>query len=328
MFVVGSGGSHSVAQYVSYTLNRGSQNCFAIPIYPLDYIRLARRTDVLIVVSYSGKTTDCQHAIALAKRLNVGKIGLLTGVSHPLLGKSLRSELQDSVLSFSPASGHIERGFVSVLGTVGLCAAWCAALLKDRLRVLELLQPYQVMSPIRKEIREQAELLTSRLDPGLISDGHSDDQATPAVSPARLAMSVFGSGCAVPAIHDLESKITEGNLGWVRLHDEKDFSHGRFMSVLSLDHANEPALLFRSAESSSYTDKLERVLRSRSKEGVAKTAMISSSSDGAVGALDLLVKTQLLVRELAALLKVDISRPGYDKIPRHGLSLYKWKDRL
>lgn len=321
VFVVGSGGSHSVAQYIAYTLNHEGKDCFAVCVHPIEYLRLNRRSDAVIVVSYSGKTLDCKHVIEKAKLLKVGRIGLVTGVEKPLIGSALRQE-NDAQLSFFRSTGLTERGFVSILGTLGPCVAWCAAQLSDPLKIHELLKPYQISESIRLEIGNEAAKLTNTFSQNV------HKTATPRVSGRDtrvLAISIFGSGCAVPAMIDLESKFTEGNLGWIRIHDEKDFSHGRFMSVLTDDHVDEPALLFRSGEATSYTDKLEKVLKTRNVDASTRTAVLQTQYSGALGALDLLIKTQLLVRGIALSLKIDIARPGYDNIPRAGLTLYHWK---
>ena len=57
---------------------------------PFDYIRTGRPSDVVVVVTYSGSTTDCGDAIDFAREIGVPRIALLTAAARPLLSE-LRS---------------------------------------------------------------------------------------------------------------------------------------------------------------------------------------------------------------------------------------------
>jgi hypothetical protein len=120
---------------------------------------------------------------------------------------------------------------------------------------------------------------------------------------------------------DLESKLTEAAIGVAHLHESKDFSHGRFMLAMRGDRAAAPKIMMLVGEKDPYERLLVRTLK-----GLGDVAMLTTQTDGPVGALELLIEVQMLVYEIAAAIDpaMDISKPG-SKIPRQGLKLYKWR---
>jgi hypothetical protein len=119
---------------------------------------------------------------------------------------------------------------------------------------------------------------------------------------------------------DLESKLTEADLAVTRLHEAKDFSHGRFISVL--DHQPRPAaLVVGVGPPTSYEEVLLAILRDH-----CVAVEMRSPEREVLGACDLLIRGQHFVQELGRSLGRDISRP--ERIPADGLLLYRWKGPL
>jgi hypothetical protein len=283
-----------VASFVAQTL-LAEGRLFAQAIRPMDYVRTGKRTDVVVVVSYSGSTPDAASVIERARQLGAGRIVLLCSPANPVLGNLLRADHPDVVLSYGNPRrpNERERGFVSIAGTVAPCVLFAAAV-----------RPTSALSE-----------LAADLPRSVAEDSVAARQLSTAVA-SDVPIALFGGGSAWPAMHDLESKWVEGDLGPISIHEVKDFSHGRFLSVLGDDSVHQP-LLLAVGGLTEYERLLIDVLRPLS------PARLISSGSGTIGALELLIRSQFLAERAARELNRDISRPEY--VPEAGLRLYRWK---
>jgi len=241
--------------------------------------------------------------IIRASDMGVSQIVLITGAVNPKLGISLRRP-QDCLISYgrpTAGSNHTprERGFVSIAGTVAPCALWTTAV-ANPVEMMELARELQVDKDI--DLLGQIDLLVEAVKKG---------QTIP----------VFGGGLAWPAMYDLESKFVEGDLGVIQLHEVKDFSHGRFITVMGPKQRDTPILFFCVGQLYEYEKFLLRTLKDQH-----TIITISSNKMGILGALELLVRVQFLAQIIGEALGKDISRP--DPIPDAGLKLYRWKHGL
>jgi fructoselysine-6-P-deglycase FrlB-like protein len=291
-YVVGTGGSYPAAVYIAQLLN---ERCGpAVPIRPFDFVELGRRVDTVVVISYSGSTPDCKLVIERAKELEVGTIVIVTGRLEAPLKSLLRSG--DYLISHSDKG--TERGFVSVAGTVAPCVLWAAAAFSNT----EMTHFARALSePIEFRydyIRQIGETLKS-----------------------YKTIDVLGGGWAWPAIVDFETKLTEGGLGTAHIHEEKDFSHGRFILVLQEPRLSSAKLLFSIGVESSYRTALREALKEK-----GPLITVQSDHGGGLGGLEVLIKTQFLVRAIADYIGRDISKPAH--IPPVGLSLYRWTGKV
>jgi sugar/nucleoside kinase (ribokinase family)/fructoselysine-6-P-deglycase FrlB-like protein len=302
-FVVGSGGSYPVASFISLALDHHS-DVFAKPIRPFDYVRLAKRSDLVVVVSYSGSTPDCAEVISRAKVLGVGRIVLLTAATDPPLASSLDLGGADSVISYGnpEVEGRGERGFVSIAGTVAPAALWAAAV-SSRAALVDIAHEFKRI--INDDVKA-ATLLAKAIE-------------------LEHPVAIFGGGLAWPAMHDLESKFVEGDIAEFQVHEAKDFSHGRFVSVLDPERTPRVALLFGVGAPTEYEELLDRTLRDSGNPGFGPLHLVTPRA-GMAGALELLVRVQFLAERCARLLGRDISRPEW--IPPAGLDLYRWNQGL
>ena len=299
-YVVGTGGSYPVAMFLSHVIGKHSE-LFCQPILPFDYVRLARKTDYVIIVSYSGSTIDCREAIERAKALGVKKIVLLTGNPQPKLQNELRLSQEDIVISYGRATKDgkthpLEKGFVSIAGTVAPCALWTAAATSS-----------VEMAHLFSDLEDWQNLNLDKL---------RNDAAQLIAGTKPTSVLAFGGGLAWAALLDFESKFVEGDLGKVQIHEVKDFSHGRFMSVMAPTESS-PVVFFSIGDYHPYEIALCKTLQKS-----RPVVVIKSDHQGMVGALELLVKVQFLVQICGETLGKDISRPA--NIPSAGLRFYKW----
>lgn len=303
-YAVGTGGSYTVALFLSlFTARDSGENSgglFTIPIHPLDYIRIAGHSDTVIVISHSGSTIDCREVVEHAIRRCVGRIIVLTGSARPQLKSALRPG-KDLIISYARRTSPKlpgEKGFVSIARTVAPCAVWAAA-------AVGWSRYGQFVEMIEQTQRDNAEVSAiSKLSEAL-SKGET--------------LHVLGGGLATPAMWDLESKFAEGGLGRIQLHESKDFSHGRFISILG---GNSPALFLGVEPWHPYELLLQDVVGS----GRRATASLCSVEGGILGSLELLIRVQSLAQLIGESLHKDISRPR--EIPPRGLELYHWDQGL
>jgi glucosamine 6-phosphate synthetase-like amidotransferase/phosphosugar isomerase protein len=293
-YVVGAGGSFSSAYFVAQAINRYS-SIFAAPAYPYDYIRTARGTDYIFVVSHSGNTADISAVCARAKEIGVGRTVLLTGAADPEAGRTLERD-RDAVISYAYGDFPIEKGFVSIYGTVAPCAVIIATVARKGFQ--RFLKQWPRVAFRASSIGDQLARLT----------------------PDKEPLQILSGGFATPAMIDLESKFTEANLGIVQCHEIKDFSHGRFMSLLSPDHAGAPSLLLAVHHLTSYEKAVVEVL---TRNGPLATYV--SYFDEMLGALELITAAQFMSERIGSFREIDISKPYH--ISEEGLGLYQYKLR-
>lgn len=300
--LIGTGGSFPVCLFLADLLAE-SGRCLALAMHPLQYVKTPRKVDLMMVMSYSGGTSDCAAAIEEAKRLGVKRFILVTG--NP------SGRLKDLV----PATGvvayerdsKLEKGFVSIRGTILPCS-WFIARSKYRKKFVDLISSLSercLVSPSDFLLDVKKAVL------GKFMEGF------------ELIFETYGSGYSLPAMNDFEGKITEGGAGIVRIHESKDFSHGRFMSIMN---GRSPAsliigIVFCIGEATSYEKKLIASLKK-----YQPVITVSSRFTGVLGGLELLVIVQFLVRYIGEALGRDLSRPA--SIPQKGLALYKWRQTL
>lgn len=288
---VGSGGSFPAALAGSMAMNRHGLGS-AIAMRPLEYLQLRPAAQQVVAITYSGRNADIVQVAEAASELGVGSIALVTGATE-LAWAEERSAVW--VISYGGAA-RAERGFVSIAATVQPTAVVAASVLGPQ----EVLRLPAFSEDVSADMADAAALISQAEPPAVIE--------------------VIGSGWAMPAMLDIESKLTESALGVARIHEAKDFSHGRFLSVLG--RPVRPRVLFLGAgKRSTYEEHLLEVLGTH-----ALVVEVRSEVPGLLGCVDLLAHCQSLTEQAARQLGRDISRP--QSIPPDGLQLYSWDDSL
>lgn len=296
-YVVASGGSAVAGAYITQLLRRRSA-MFAAEAFPSDYVATATRTDALILVSFSGNTPDHIPVIRRAVELGVTRIALLCQSHQPRLAAELPRG-RGLVVPYGNARRppKSERGFVSMAATVAPCALMLAA--ADGPHVLAALAGPTPTSSWFGEALGEA-LATDR------------------------SVHVFASGYARPAMLDMESKWVEGDLGPITIHQSKDFSHGRFMSLLGAGRPALPVVL--AVGTDSYEDELMGAFAREHEASagvVAAPQLLASSHSELLGGLELLLAVQDAATAAAQTVGRDLSRP--ERIDPGGLRLYAWE---
>lgn len=305
-YVLGTGGSLSVAAFISAALSRHG-HVFSQPMRPLDFIRLGKPADLVIAVSYSGRSRDIGDAILEAKAIGTRQVVLVTGHRAPALTRLLSEQDGDLIVTYGRPerngnSQAPERGFVSIAGTVAPCALWAAAIAGPQ-AMTEFVRSLTAIPQPESQVARAADAIAQWIR----------------TSPVLEA---FGGGWAWPALIDLESKFTEGNIAPVRIHEPKDFSHGRFISLFSGGReARQPIPFLGVGGWNTY----ERALADSLSRHASVFPITSEYSD-ILGALELMVAVQVLVQRTGESLGIDVSRPRH--VSRDGVALYHWKEGL
>ncbi len=292
--VCGTGGSLPVAELVVNLMNAGGGTAFVR--HPAEYLAIPPSVDRVLAISYSGTNTDISRVIRHAVEHGIRRVGIVTINPSPPIGEAGTLDRRVEVISYGSTTAGRERGFVSIAATVSPAAVWAAAA-HDAESVLAA-----ITSPAfaRRRFDETAAFLMDAAKRGAVVE-------------------LLATGWARPAALDLESKMTESDTVIVRVHDTKDFSHGRFLSVLERPR---PRLLVTVGPRTAYQERLAKVLSSDAAGFVA----VAIERQGGLGAFDALVAMQHIATLTAGFSGRDLSRP--ETIPKAGLELYKWDGDL
>lgn len=292
--VCGSGGSYPAAELISDALN-DSGGCSFVR-HPAEHLAIPATVDRVLCVSYSGTNRDIETILHHAVAAGADRVGLLTINPRPPIADIASLGSRVEVLGYNGRSSRRERGFVSIAATVAPAAVWVAAA--------------HGADDVLRGISTSREALHN-----------FDDAAAFLMAAARSGsvVEIIATGWARPAALDLESKMTESATVAARLHDTKDFSHGRFLSVLETTH---PRLLITVGKPTPYQMELAKVLRS----DMGQFHHLGFDREGSLGALDALIAAQHIAVLTADFSHRDLSRP--ETIPKAGLALYKWEGPL
>ena len=283
MFAVGSGGSLTAAAFwaMIHELQTGRLSKYGGPL-ELRTFRFLRHQAVGLV-SASGSNADVLDAFRVAA---VDEPTGLIGLTHRTNSKlKIQAEPYEwaHIAEFDPPVK--KDGFLatnSILSTMVL-----------------IYRAY-------REAFGQPCSMPSRL-PGL-------GTTIPSIPSDRHTVSLlYGDWGRIAAI-DIESKLVEGGLRNVHLADYRNFGHGRHNWLTkNIDTTTTVALV--TPMSKSLSDRTLALLPPD-----ANVVTLETSEEGALGAIELVVKSFNLIKEMSALIGLD---PGRPVVPQFGRKLYR-----
>lgn len=309
--VVGSGGSYIAAEGIARLLNyswhedaslRESTSAIASAARPMDVARAPFGYERVIGVSYSGHSPDVVECVETVAAQGADA-WMVTGGSIPLRLSGAFPELESVAFGSSPAGSRrsTESGFVSIASAVApVVLMSCAIADMDQVRDT-------IRSGVAIEAARNAALVASEF-----------------CGSGRGGLMALGSGWAVPALLDMESKFVEGGIAPLSISDLKDFSHGRFISLDSRRSVFAGVVLLLYGQESPYERLLHDVLRREL--GEARVAVIRTERSGPLALLELLLASQTFSVHVADNNGIDISSP--ERPNRSWLSLYRWSEAL
>lgn len=294
-YVVGTGGSYVVANFVAQTIG-SNLKIPVIPIRPFDYIRTAVPTRWVIFISESGNTSDIIGAMNYAIELGVESNLVITGHQNSSLVNMIRYGKDEALVTNSNG----ERGFLSVAGVI--------------------VPSFLVLSVFTNEIwrNEQGYIIFNKLFDrarGKVSELFSSIEH---ILPERVegnAVSILGGGYAWSCMLNIESKMMESGKGSPEISEIKDHSHGRFVSSTGKDTI---VIICGLPDDLPYRAFLKERLHRKS-----IVIELETEFEGPEGGMELLLQSEHLMRLISEREKVDLSKP---KIPKKGLELYRYED--
>jgi len=306
-YVLGTGGSYSAALFVSQVLS--ACGFVSQAIRPFDYIKTAVHTEYCILISYSGKTREFIDVIRRCRDVHVKRIILITRKKDSTISKELDNE-NDSVISYWNESRRdrnnvAERGFIPFAATLSPCVLFLSAY--SRLRD----------QPIPIDIFNQ---LTSAVT---ISNSFAAELSN------CTKMVVIGGGFSWPAMTDVEYKSSESGLWMTSISEFKDFSHGRFVTLIKKENVKSitgerlayPVIIYAHHPITSYERSLIKYI-----QHLGDPIVVTTKYDGVIGGFDMLLKSQLLFLELGGEISKNGVQPAY--ISSRSLRFYKWDRSL
>lgn len=295
--LVGTGGSYSVACVIGGCIGARATS---IPMRPRELISSTIAFDRVLFITYSGRTPDCVSAAeALIRKRHYDRNQLM------VLTAARESEVHPTlcrigvVASYWSEGMKREKGFISFFATIG--PSMLSVLAFRGFEAAFAIASLQLERSRDQEKVEKASALIARSD----------------------VLHIIYDSKVWPAAVDIESKFCEGGLMPVILHESKDFSHGRFMSLVG---RQSYALILQASHRWDYQSALVRVVRDIL--GEDNVLVVRSGLESPEATLDLLLHSHLIVKAVAKRLGIDISRPTRGgRLPSGALELYKWIEK-
>ncbi len=299
--IIGAGGSYAACYYASRVINY-TKGINAIAMYPRDLLyRNNCNLKNLIAVSYSGTSPDIFSAFECA---NSRKYIITKGKEEKIRNK-IDSNIE--IISYCDAKYKAgrERGFLSIEGTIApasLFAKYYYNSLKnsDSFEDFLKLRINYWKNYFKEYFKSGKNKLEYIFDKKNIIDLIHGDYTTSAAL-------------------DMESKIVESGIYRVTMHEKKNFSHGRF---ISMEYFRPDVLIYLKQNSTTnYEDKLLKYIESQNIDYI----IIESAYDGLLAEFDLLIASQFFMKQISELINIDLSKPSYTD---EAMEIYKYIGKL
>lgn len=298
---IGTGGSKIPAIFSSKVINT-IKGITTLALNPRDIVyRNNKDIKNIFAFSYSGLTEDILYA--LQNNINVKKYIITKGNENKILSKYSNAQ----IISYGKKNTNSgkERGFLSFEGVLAPCSLF-AKLYYEKF--------------YKKENFEK--FLNTRID---FWNEHFEEyfkenkKNLQNILDKKNLLDIFIGDYSESPGYDLESKIVESGIYRVELHEKKNFSHGRFISLEQYEP--DGIIYLKNKYTTDYENKLLEYLNNYNK----KLIIIESEYDGILGEFDLLIGVQYFIKSISKLLNIDLSKPTYSD---NSMKLYKFKGEL
>ena len=331
IMVVGAGGSYPAAVSVSHSLRDEMRTPDVEAVTPQTALRILSQTDrilnaehrpkydVVIGISYSGKTPDIKAVYENCRRRNFPFV-LFTGADKETLKEEYFENEFLKIVSYFNAEDTTgkERGMISMFSTLA------PAILFDDYVISS--DPKMRNYHVYKELLEEGEQFVSKLN-------------IPKIARAikrRPIIHVIYEWQTYAIAADIASKFIESGIASVVLHEKKNFSHGcytllykqNFAMVINLTKfsvaINTSTGNVKLLHGNDYDEELDKFLKDICKK---KTAIYLEMGNGMFETAAMLIKElcklPYLITAIGEELGVDISKPfSPDTFPEEPKALY------
>ena len=302
---IGSGGSSIPSEFAKTIIN----NTFGVDIqtmFPKEYLETntEKYMDYLNIIcfSYSGSSPE------IVQLLNgkYNKAYIVTKANEEDLKISLEESNVDiskiRIISYNNQSTK-ERGFLSIEGII--VPSLIIHMLIKNIKKEEMLKVFKEQfekqrEKVGKYFKENNEQLKKAFKKNNIIDIYYDNYTKPIMC-------------------DLESKIVETGIFRCAIHEKKNFSHGRFITLEK--YPSDVQIYLKLKKDTKYDNELLKYLSIYSKNLI----ILEADEENNNGILELLIYSQLFIYEISKLLKKDLSNPDYSE---DSMKIYRYNKEI
>ena len=302
---IGSGGSSIPSEYTKTIIN----NTFGVDIqtmFPKEYLETntEKYMDYLSIIcfSYSGSSPE------IVQLLNgkYNKAYIVTKANEDDLKISLKENNVDiskiRIISYNNQSTK-ERGFLSIEGII------VPSLIVDML--IKNIKKEKMIKVFKEQLEKQREKVEKYFK-------ENNEQLKRAFKKNNI-IDIYYDNYTKPIMCDLESKIVETGIFRCTIHEKKNFSHGRFITLEK--YPSDVQIYLKLKKDTKYDNELLKYLKIYSKNLI----ILESDEENDNGILELLIYSQLFIYEISKLLKKDLSNPDYSE---DSMKIYRYNKEI
>ena len=302
---IGSGGSSIPSEYTKTIIN----NTFGVDIqtmFPKEYLETNTEKYMeylnIICFSYSGSSPE------IVQLLNgkYNKAYIVTKANEDDLKISLKENNVDiskiRIISYNNQSTK-ERGFLSIEGII------VPALIMHML--VEKKNKEDILELFKKQFEKQKEKVEKYFN-------ENNEELKKAFKKNNI-IDIYYDNYTKPIMCDLESKIVETGIFRCAIHEKKNFSHGRFITLEK--YPSDVQIYLKLKKDTKYDNELLKYLSIYSKNLI----ILEPDEENNNGILELLIYSQLFIYEISKLLKKDLSNPDYSE---DSMKIYRYNKEI
>lgn len=302
---IGSGGSSIPSEYTKTIIN----NTFGVDIqtmFPKEYLETNTEKYMehlnLICFSYSGSSPE------IIQLLNgkYNKVYIVTKANEEDLKISLKENNVDiskiRIVSYNNQSTK-ERGFLSIEGII------VPSLIVHML--IKNIKKEKMIKVFKEQLEKQREKVEKYFK-------ENNEQLKRAFKKNNI-IDIYYDNYTKPIMCDLESKIVETGIFRCTIHEKKNFSHGRFITLEK--YPSDVQIYLKLKKDTKYDNELLKYLKIYSKNLI----ILESDEESDNGILELLIYSQLFIYEISKLLKKDLSNPDYSE---DSMKIYRYNKEI
>ena len=302
---IGSGGSSIPSEYTKTIIN----NTFGVDIqtmFPKEYLETntEKYMDYLNIIcfSYSGSSPE------IVQLLNgkYNKTYIVTKANEEDLEISLKENNVDiskiRIISYNNQSTK-ERGFLSIEGII-VPSLIIHMLIKN-------IKKEKMIKVFKEQLEKQREKVEKYFK-------ENNEQLKRAFKKNNI-IDIYYDNYTKPIMCDLESKIVETGIFRCTIHEKKNFSHGRFITLEK--YPSDVQIYLKLKKDTKYDNELLKYLSIYSKNLI----ILEADEENNNGILELLIYSQLFIYEISKLIKKDLSNPDYSE---DSMKIYRYNKEI
>ena len=302
---IGSGGSSIPSEYTKTIIN----NTFGVDIqtmFPKEYLETNTEKYMehlnLICFSYSGSSPE------IIQLLNgkYNKTYIVTKANEEDLKISLKENNVDiskiKIISYNNQSTK-ERGFLSIEGII------VPSLIVHML--IKNIKKEKMIKVFKEQLEKQREKVEKYFK-------ENNEQLKRAFKKNNI-IDIYYDNYTKSIMCDLESKIVETGIFRCTIHEKKNFSHGRFITLEK--YPSDVQIYLKLKKDTKYDNELLKYLSIYSKNLI----ILEADEENNNGILELLIYSQLFIYEISKLLKKDLSNPDYSE---DSMKIYRYNKEI